>query len=93
MIASYGYKDGSGEYFVSIDTSKCAQCETKPCVEACPEKILEIFTDDYDDEVVGVKEEHRKKLEYSCGPCKPVFEKHALKCLKACPSRAIKHSW
>jgi hypothetical protein len=23
MIANYGYKDGSGEYYISIDTDKC----------------------------------------------------------------------
>lgn len=93
MIANYGYKDGSGEFFISIDTAKCAQCEAKPCIEACPEKVLEIFTDDYDDEVIGVKEEHRKKIKYSCGSCKLVTEKRNLSCQKSCSLAAITHSW
>jgi hypothetical protein len=26
MIANYGYKDGSGEFFISIDTDCCDGC-------------------------------------------------------------------
>ena len=93
MIANYGYKDGSGDYFISIDTDKCAGCKEKPCVAACPEKILESFVDDYDDEVVRVIEEHRKKIKYSCAPCKPASGERKLPCQQACPFEAIKHSW
>ncbi len=93
MIANYGYKDGSGDYFISMDTDKCIECEEKHCVAACPEKILEVFLDDYDDEVVGVTEEHRKKIKYSCAPCKPASGERNLACLKACPLGAITHSW
>lgn len=93
MIANYGYKDGSGEYFISINTDKCAQCKMKPCVEACPEKVLEVFKNDYDDEVVGVNEEHRNKIKYTCAPCKPVKGKQNTACIIACPYEAIKHSW
>lgn len=57
MIAHYGFQDGSGDYFISIDTEKCIACTDKHCIAACPEKILRIFVDDYDDEVVGVAED------------------------------------
>ena len=26
MIANYGYKDGSGDWFISIDTDRCNGC-------------------------------------------------------------------
>ncbi len=91
MIANYGYKDGSGEYFISIDSDKCNSCEK--CVKACPEGVLEMITDDYDDVVAGVTEEHRKKIKYSCGPCKPGSGVRKLPCVLACEPQAISHSW
>ena len=93
MIAHYGYKDGSGEFFISIDTNNCAQCVEKPCVKVCIEKILEIFINDYDEEVIGVKEEHRNKIKYSCSSCKPINGERSLACQKSCPLGAITHSW
>jgi len=93
MIANYGYKDGSGEYFISIDTDKCASCADHECISACPEIVLEIITDDYDDTVAAVVEEHRKKLKYTCAPCKPTSGKKPLPCVQACKYGAITHSW
>ncbi|MEW5807047.1 MAG: ferredoxin [Acidobacteriota bacterium] len=93
MIANYGYKNGSGEFFISIDTDKCVECDEKGCAAACPFGVLEIITDDYDDRVAAVTEEHRKKIKYSCAPCKPVSGKRELPCLGACAPGAITHSW
>jgi Fe-S-cluster-containing hydrogenase component 2 len=93
MIANYGYRDGSGDYFISMDTDKCVACAEKPCVRACPASVLEVFVDDYDDEVVGVTREHRQKIKYSCAPCKPASHEPGPACLKACPFEAIRHSW
>lgn len=90
-IANYGYKDGSGEYFIIVDSGKCNGCGM--CVDACPEKVLEIIVDDYDDKVVTIKEEHRKKIKYSCAPCKPVSGRKELPCQTACKPNAITHSW
>jgi len=91
MIANYGYKDGSGEYFISIDTDKCNSCGK--CVEACPQKVLEMIVDDYDQVVAAVTEAHRKKIKYSCGPCKPTSGPRQLPCVLACEPLAISHSW
>ncbi len=90
-IANYGYTDGSGDYYIIVDTDKCDGCGK--CVEACPQDVLEIITDDYDDLVVTVKEEHSKNLKYVCAPCKPVSGPANLKCKLACPTDAITHSW
>lgn len=93
MLAHYGYKDGSGEYFISIDTDKCAVCSTRGCVSACPANIFEIITDDYGEEIASVSAAHGKKLKYSCAPCKPNAGRKELPCRVACLSQAITHSW
>ena len=43
--------------------------------------------------VVRVTEEHRKKIKYSCAPCKPVSGRKPLPCMEACDPDAISHSW
>lgn len=90
-IANHGYTDGSGNYYIIIDTDKCDSCGK--CVDACPKGVLELITDDYDDKIASVKHEHHKNLKYVCAPCKPVSGERNLKCQDACPSKAIKHSW
>ncbi len=90
-IANYGYTDGSGDYYIVVDTDKCDGCGK--CVESCPQNVLEIITDDYDDVVVTIREEHSKNLKYVCASCKPVSGAAELKCQTSCPSGAITHSW
>ena len=41
MIANYGYADGEGEFYITIDTSRCESCEAKPCIAACPASLYE----------------------------------------------------
>ena len=91
MLANYGYNDGSGDYYITIDTDKCNGCDD--CVPACPYGVLEIITDDYDDVVAAVTDEHRKKIKYSCAPCKPTSGERKLPCIESCELDAIKHSW
>jgi len=95
MIAYYGYKDGSGEYFIAIDTGKCDGCGR--CVPACPSHVLEIGEDENDPfrelPVAKVAEAERKKLKYTCAPCKPVLGRKELPCILSCPVNAISHSW
>lgn len=93
MLAYYGYKDGSGEYFITIDTSKCAKCDEKPCVKACPQKIVEIVENDYEEEVVGIVEEYRNQLKFVCTPCKSTGKGNIVPCIEACFYSAITHSW
>ncbi len=97
MLAQYGYKDGSGEYFISIDTDKCNGCED--CIPVCPAGVLEVCENDFDplaEEIVAaVTEKHRKQIKYSCAPCKPSdqTEQKKLPCVSVCEPDAIAHSW
>lgn len=72
MLANWGYQDGSGKYFICIDTDKCNGCGK--CVEACPQAVLEVGEDPADpfrDEPVAfVAEVQRNKLKFACSPCK-----------------------
>ncbi len=108
MIANYGYKDGSGEYFIAIDSDKCNGCAV--CVEACPYGVMGIGEDPADpfreEPVALVTDEQRRKLRYTCASFKPYLtslsgvttevsltEMKNLPCVMACESGAISHSW
>jgi len=89
LITYYGYCDGSGEFYVIVDSDKCSGCGK--CISACPEKALEIkteFIDLEDKSVAAVKEEHRKKIKYTCEACRP--DKGDTPCILACEAKAIK---
>jgi NAD-dependent dihydropyrimidine dehydrogenase PreA subunit len=95
MLANYGYKDGSGDFFITVDTDKCDGCGE--CVTACPSAVLELAEDPHDpfreEPVVIVGEAERKKIKYTCAPCKPTRDRPPLPCASACPKEAISHSW
>ncbi|MCX8153733.1 MAG: 4Fe-4S binding protein [Candidatus Bathyarchaeota archaeon] len=91
-MTHYGYSDGSGEYYVVIDSDKCNGCGE--CVKVCPQSALELVTMliDLDDKMVAtVKEEHRRKIKYTCSPCKP--ESGRAPCVLACAQNALKCIW
>ncbi len=96
MLANYGYKDGSGEFFITIDTDKCDGCGE--CVSACPSSCFEVLDEDPNDPlreepVAVVGEAQRKKLKYACAQCKPASDRPPLPCVEACSPGAISHSW
>lgn len=95
MLANYGYKDGSGDFFITIDTDKCDGCGE--CVPACPAGCFEVGEDPNDplrDEPVAfVSDTQRKKLKYACAQCKPASGRPPLPCVEACPKDALAHSW
>ena len=49
MLANYGYKDASGDFFVTIDTDKCNSCGD--CVPACPADVFVVLDEDPNDPV------------------------------------------
>ena len=92
IITHYGYSDGSGEYYITIDTDKCSGCGK--CVKQCPQSALQLetmFIDLEDKTVASVVEEHRKKIKYTCSSCKP--ETNKAPCVLACESKAINCTW
>jgi NAD-dependent dihydropyrimidine dehydrogenase PreA subunit len=95
MQANYGYKDGSGDYFITIDTELCDGCGD--CIEACPAAIFEVGEDPHDpfseNPVAMVSEGQRNKIKYSCAQCKPDHDRPPLPCEAACGPGAISHSW
>ena len=86
VIANYGYQDGSGEYYITIDTDKCNGCGE--CVPACPKDLLEMITDDYDELVPMVKPQISHQIGYLCEASDCGY-----KCQQACREDAISHSW
>jgi ferredoxin len=72
MLAHWGYQNGSGAYFITIDTDKCNGCGK--CKEVCPQVVFDVGEDPADplreEPVAFVSEEHRKKLRFTCSPCK-----------------------
>jgi len=96
MLANYGYKDASGDFFITIDTDKCNGCEA--CVPACPADVFQVVDEDpndpfRDDPVAVVTDDKKKKLKYECNPCKPPSNSPPLPCVAACDMDAISHSW
>ena len=92
MRAHYGYEDGSGRYYITVDTELCTGCEE--CVKICPAGVLEVIEEDPIEErlVAAVAEPHRKKIKYSCNPCKPTGY-GSLPCVAVCEPRTLEHSW
>jgi ferredoxin len=94
MRASYGYTDGAGDWYLIIDSDRCDGCAK--CVDICPEGVLEVRENELDpmsdEPVAAVKNEHRKKIRYSCAPCRPGCGAQPAPCVAACEPGAISHS-
>jgi NAD-dependent dihydropyrimidine dehydrogenase PreA subunit len=90
MRAHYGYADGSGEYYIIIDTDRCDGCGA--CASACPKDIFEIITDDYDDLKASVRRDVAKTLGFAC-PGSSKCAALQTNCIQACIQNAIKLTW
>jgi Fe-S-cluster-containing hydrogenase component 2 len=96
MLANYGYKDASGDFFITLDTELCNGCGD--CAVACPSRVFVVVEEDPNDPmregpVAMVAEDKKKKLKYECSPCKLTADRPPLPCMQACKAGAISHSW
>ncbi len=93
--ANYGYSDGSGDWYIRIDTALCNACGD--CVDACPATLFELAKDEYDplsdDLKAGITASRRQSIKYDCAPCKPLHDRPPLPCVEVCVPGAIAHSW
>jgi len=87
----YGYSDGTGNYFITIDTSRCDGCGE--CVPVCPSKVFEVVPDDSGQLKARVKEATRKKLAFLCPGFTVCRRNLELNCHSVCPKDAISHTW
>ena len=91
MKISYGYSDGTGEYFLTVDTGKCDGCGK--CVPVCPASALEVGKNDHGQPKARVKEDIRKKLHLACPGYKTCSSANPVNCHSVCPNDAISHGW
>ena len=89
--ANYGYSDGSGDYYITIDTDKCDGCGE--CVSICPKDVFEIIIDDYDESKAAVKEELVTRIGYVCPGYYQRCINEKANCHTVCKAIAIEHSW
>ena len=91
MKAHYGYTDGTGDYFITIDSGQCDGCGY--CVEACPAGILIMAREDGSQLKAELKEEARKNLAFLCPGFLSCRHRHEVNCHSVCSKDAISHTW
>ncbi len=87
--AQYGYSDGTGEYYITIDMRLCDGCGK--CAEVCPAQVL--VADSGRGGKAVVKEDARKRLALLCPGFALCSRQHVVNCHSVCPTDAIEHSW
>lgn len=91
MKVQYGYSDGTGEYFITIDYNLCDGCGE--CTAQCPAGIFTIEKDGASQPRAVVKEESRKKLGVLCPGITDCPLGAGTNCQSICRANAITHSW
>ena len=95
---NYGYKDGAGTWFITVDTNACDGCGD--CIDVCPADLWELQEDEFaileaGELVAAIKKDHQKSLRYDCSPCKsPSGDGDGVAaCAETCHVDAIEFSW
>jgi NAD-dependent dihydropyrimidine dehydrogenase PreA subunit len=91
MKIHYGYTDGTGDYYITVDTNRCDGCGE--CVNVCPAGILILGKEDGLKPKVVLKEEARRKLAMLCPGFQSCSSKGEANCHSVCPKDAIEHTW
>jgi ferredoxin len=91
MKIQYGYSDGTGEYFLTVDTAMCTGCGE--CVEVCPADVFRLEANDAGEDEAVVRPEVRKKLAVLCPGADACLEANGANCHSVCRPGAIEHSW
>lgn len=91
MKVQYGYSDGTGEYFITIDNGLCDGCGE--CARVCPAGVLIVDRGDTGQPKAMVKEALRKKLAFTCPGFRSCNKMHKVNCHTVCQKTAIGHSW
>ena len=87
----YGYNDGTGDYFITIDLESCDGCGE--CVSACPAAIFEVVHEDGRQPIARVTEAARKRLSILCPGYRSCSSNHETNCLSICQYDAISLTW
>jgi NAD-dependent dihydropyrimidine dehydrogenase PreA subunit len=87
----YGYSDGTGEYFITIDNNLCNGCGE--CVENCPAGIFVMEKDGSSPPRATVGKDNRKRLALLCPGKAGCPRGEENNCQEICPVHAISHSW
>ncbi len=87
----YGYTDGTGNYFITIDTGKCNGCGK--CVQVCPAEVFVLAENANGQPKAMIKETARKQLPLLCPGFQSCNENHEANCHTVCSEEAISHSW
>jgi ferredoxin len=87
----YGYSDGTGNYFITVDAGRCDGCGE--CVSVCPSLIFKVVQEDGAQPKVRVQESARKKLALLCPGYTSCRSTQESNCHSTCPKDAISHTW
>ncbi|MFH1383217.1 MAG: acyl-CoA dehydratase activase [Chloroflexota bacterium] len=87
----YGYNDGTGDYFITIDTGQCDGCGQ--CVSACPATIFEVIGENGQQPKARVAESARKRLAILCPGYSSCSRAHETNCKSVCQQEAISLTW
>ncbi len=87
----YGYADATGDYFITIDRSRCDGCGE--CVSACPAGIFALAGRNGAGPRAIVRGEARKRLSALCPGFGSCSRSVSANCHSVCRADAISHSW
>jgi predicted CoA-substrate-specific enzyme activase len=87
----YGYNDGTGDYYITINREQCDGCGK--CASVCPGAVFEIVQEDGRKPKARVAETVRKRLSSICPGYRSCSGTHKDNCRSACPEDAISLTW